>query len=174
MYSDEVEFDVSMDTRTGKPVAVQVVKLKKGTVVFEVYSEERILGEVASPAVPQGGPQPFMGTGSNSFKPAERGEIIPGGKYGSLCYDRMGVRLWLCWSHTYKCISSYLISKNRYILVLDNNTCQYFELHYCISGGLLSAIHSQRLNKQKYSAAVRRQSFVLYCHREKVERRYYF
>uniref|UniRef100_H2Z8A0 CSD domain-containing protein n=1 Tax=Ciona savignyi TaxID=51511 RepID=H2Z8A0_CIOSA len=43
--NDEIEFEVSMDTRTGKPVAVQVVKLQKGTVVFEVLSEDRILGE---------------------------------------------------------------------------------------------------------------------------------
>ncbi|XP_077970092.1 cold shock domain-containing protein E1-like isoform X2 [Styela clava] len=92
--NDEVEFDVSMDTRTGKPVAVQVVKLKKGTVVFEVYSEERILGEVANAAA-QGGqcPQSPMSPTVNGFKPGEKGETTPGGKYGSLCYDRMGQKL---------------------------------------------------------------------------------
>lgn len=74
-----------MDTRTGKPVAVQVVKLKKGTVVFEVFSEERILGEVTSPAAPQGGSVP-------GITPSEKGESIPqGSKYGSLSYDRNGV-----------------------------------------------------------------------------------
>lgn len=94
--NDEVEFDVSMDTRTGKPVAVQVVKLKKGTVVFEVYSEERILGEVANPAAQTGvqSPLPAM----NGFKPGEKGEPLPGGKYGSLCYDRMGEVFFLPYS----------------------------------------------------------------------------
>lgn len=100
--NDEVEFDVSMDTRTGKPVAVQVVKLKKGTVVFEVYSEERILGEVANAAAQGNGggppPQSPMSPTVNGFKPGEKGETPPGGKYGSLCYDRMGEVFFLPYS----------------------------------------------------------------------------
>lgn len=84
---------MSMDTRTGKPVAVQVVKLKKGTVVFELYSKERILGEITNPVFQGGMPgSPSMnGTPVNGVKGDEKGE--PGSllKYGSLCYDRNGV-----------------------------------------------------------------------------------
>uniref|UniRef100_F6YAH3 Cold shock domain-containing protein E1 n=1 Tax=Ciona intestinalis TaxID=7719 RepID=F6YAH3_CIOIN len=79
--NDEIEFEVSMDTRTGKPVAVQVVKLQKGTVAFEVLSEDRILGEVTNPAPPL--------------------SLIPGQnliKLGSLSYERMGEFFFLHYS----------------------------------------------------------------------------
>ena len=98
---DEVEFEVSMDTRTGKPVAVHVVRLQKGTVVFEVLSEERILGEVTNPAPPlslvpgqssanavPGGTTSYAGLG---YRPSEKGEPVVSGKLGSLSYERMGV-----------------------------------------------------------------------------------
>lgn len=39
--SDDVEFEVSSDKRTGKPIAVKLVKIKA-----EVLPEERISGQV--------------------------------------------------------------------------------------------------------------------------------
>uniref|UniRef100_H2Z8A1 CSD domain-containing protein n=1 Tax=Ciona savignyi TaxID=51511 RepID=H2Z8A1_CIOSA len=88
--NDEIEFEVSMDTRTGKPVAVQVVKLQKGTVVFEVLSEDRILGEVTNPAPPLS-----LIPGQNTMN------AVPGGttrKLGSLSYERMGEFFFLHYS----------------------------------------------------------------------------
>lgn len=96
--NDEVEFDVSMDTRTGKPVAVQVVKLKKGTVVFEVYSEERILGEIATPVLQSGASSPPSSASVNGMKAGEKGEPCALSRYGSLCYDRMGEVFYLPYS----------------------------------------------------------------------------
>lgn len=40
-FSDDVEFEVSSDKRTGKPIAVKLVKIKA-----EVLPEERISGQV--------------------------------------------------------------------------------------------------------------------------------
>lgn len=98
---DEVEFDVSMDTRTGKPVAVQVVKLKKGTVVFEVYSEERILGEIATPVLQSGGgSSPPSSANINGMKVGEKGDPCALSRYGSLCYDRMGVSTGCSYGHS--------------------------------------------------------------------------
>lgn len=37
-----------IDERNGRPVATAVTKLPRGTINFEVYSNERIMGEVAS------------------------------------------------------------------------------------------------------------------------------
>jgi len=92
-----------MDTRTGKPVAVQVVQLQKGTVVFEVLSEDRILGEVTNPAPPlslvpgQGSfnaiPGGTTGVAGHGYKPSEKGEPIVSGKLGCLSYERLGVSL---------------------------------------------------------------------------------
>lgn len=100
--NDEVEFEVSMDSRTGKPVAVQVIKLQKGTVMFEIFSEDRVLGEVTSPAPPlslvpgQGQvklnavPGGIAGIAGYGYKPSEKGEPIVSGKHGSLSYERNG------------------------------------------------------------------------------------
>ncbi|XP_076800145.1 cold shock domain-containing protein E1-like isoform X1 [Clavelina lepadiformis] len=106
--NDEIEFEVSMDTRTGKPVAVQVVKLQKGTVVFEVLSEDRILGEVTNPAPPlslvpgqasfsaiPGGTTGYAGLG---YRPSEKGEPVISAKLGTLSYERMGEFFFLHYS----------------------------------------------------------------------------
>ena len=44
--SDEMEFEVGTDTRTGKLIARRVVRLPTGTVSFESISEDRLLGKV--------------------------------------------------------------------------------------------------------------------------------
>ncbi|XP_078582675.1 cold shock domain-containing protein E1-like isoform X42 [Branchiostoma floridae x Branchiostoma japonicum] len=49
---DEVEFEMSLDQRTGKPIACRVLKLQSGSVTFEVMSEERVMGLVTTEAKP--------------------------------------------------------------------------------------------------------------------------
>ncbi|CAH1250850.1 CSDE1 [Branchiostoma lanceolatum] len=49
---DEVEFEMSLDQRTGKPIACRVLKLQSGSVTFEVMSEERVIGLVTTEAKP--------------------------------------------------------------------------------------------------------------------------
>ena len=46
--NDEVEFEMMIDERNGRPVATHVTKLQRGTINFEVYSNDRIMGEVIS------------------------------------------------------------------------------------------------------------------------------
>nr|XP_002127595.1 cold shock domain-containing protein E1-like [Ciona intestinalis] len=106
--NDEIEFEVSMDTRTGKPVAVQVVKLQKGTVAFEVLSEDRILGEVTNPAPPLSlipgqnlmnvVPGGTTGIAGHGYRPSEKGDPVISGKLGSLSYERMGEFFFLHYS----------------------------------------------------------------------------
>jgi len=50
--SDPVEFQMSFDRRTGKPIAVSVVKMDPGTVSFEILSESRVTGTVVAEAKP--------------------------------------------------------------------------------------------------------------------------
>jgi len=47
---DPVEFQMSFDRRTGKPIAVSVIKMEKGTVTFEILSETRKNGTVVTEA----------------------------------------------------------------------------------------------------------------------------
>lgn len=47
---DPVEFQMSFDRRTGKPIAVTVVMLEDGTVSFEILGENRVTGSVAAEA----------------------------------------------------------------------------------------------------------------------------
>jgi cold shock CspA family protein len=49
---DPVEFQMSFDRKTGKPIACSIVKLEPGTASFEVVSEERVTGTVAQEARP--------------------------------------------------------------------------------------------------------------------------
>jgi hypothetical protein len=44
--NDEVEFEMMIDERNGRPVATHITKLQTGTIIFEIYSNERIMGEV--------------------------------------------------------------------------------------------------------------------------------
>lgn len=107
--NDEVEFEVSMDSRTGKPVAIQVIRLQKGTVMFEILSEDRVLGEVTCPAPPitslitgqntvntLGG---MAGVAGHGYKPNEKGEpVLSSGRLGSLSYERCGEFFFLPYS----------------------------------------------------------------------------
>ncbi|XP_070535883.1 cold shock domain-containing protein E1-like [Ptychodera flava] len=47
---DEVEFESTLDRRTGKPIACHIVKLRPGTVAGELLSEQRVIGTVLSEA----------------------------------------------------------------------------------------------------------------------------
>lgn len=47
---DPVEFQMSFDRRTGKPIAVSVVKMDQGSVTFEILSEKRVNGNVLAEA----------------------------------------------------------------------------------------------------------------------------
>jgi len=108
--NDEVEFEVSLDNRTGKPVAIQVIRLQKGTVMFEILSEERVLGEVTSPAPPStalvSAQNSMSGLSTcgltqvngHGYKPNEKGEQLLNGRLGSLSYERCGEFFFLPYS----------------------------------------------------------------------------
>jgi cold shock CspA family protein len=49
---DPVEFQMSFDRKTGKPIACAVVGVRPGTVSFEILSEEKVSGSVAQEAKP--------------------------------------------------------------------------------------------------------------------------
>ena len=49
-FADQVEFQMSFDRKTGKPIACAVVKLINNTVSFEVLSEDQVTGTVAQEA----------------------------------------------------------------------------------------------------------------------------
>ena len=55
---------MSFDRRTGKPIAVAVVKIAPGSAVFEVINDKRVQGTVVVEAKPEyflrGGDDPFM------------------------------------------------------------------------------------------------------------------
>ena len=53
MYStDPVEFQMSFDRKTGKPIACAIVKLEGQAVPYEILSEEKVTGTVAQEAKP--------------------------------------------------------------------------------------------------------------------------
>uniref|UniRef100_A0AAY4E482 Cold shock domain-containing protein E1 n=1 Tax=Denticeps clupeoides TaxID=299321 RepID=A0AAY4E482_9TELE len=88
---DDVEFEVSLDRRTGKPIAVKLVKIKP-----EVLPEERISGQVGadmhpSPfAVLHGYIHPVVSAIPSHLD----GKSAPGQvPTGSVCYERNGVSL---------------------------------------------------------------------------------
>uniref|UniRef100_A0A8C7U366 Cold shock domain containing E1 n=1 Tax=Oncorhynchus mykiss TaxID=8022 RepID=A0A8C7U366_ONCMY len=88
---DDVEFEVSSDRRTGKPIAVKLLKIKP-----EVLPEERISGQVgpdshASPfTVLHGYIHPVV----SAIPTHLDGKSAPGQvPTGSVCYERNGVRL---------------------------------------------------------------------------------
>ncbi len=47
---DPVEFQMSFDRKTGKPIAITVVPLEPGSVSFEVLGEEQFTGTVVQAA----------------------------------------------------------------------------------------------------------------------------
>ena len=71
--------------------------------MFEILSEERVLGEVTSPAPPVtsllgaatavgGIPGGMAGVAGHGYKPNEKGEpVMNSGRLGSLSYERCGV-----------------------------------------------------------------------------------
>ena len=44
--ADNVEFQMSFDRRTGKPIAVSVVKLPTGTAAFEILNDKHVTGTI--------------------------------------------------------------------------------------------------------------------------------
>ncbi|MEE6493244.1 hypothetical protein FKM82_016775 [Ascaphus truei] len=76
---DDVEFEVSSDRRTGKPIAVKLVKIKT-----EILPEERINGQVVC-AVPHN---------LESKSPAAPGQSPS----GSVCYERNGEVFYLTYT----------------------------------------------------------------------------
>ncbi|XP_053561274.1 cold shock domain-containing protein E1 [Bombina bombina] len=76
---DDVEFEVSSDRRTGKPIAVKLVKIKP-----EIMPEERINGQVVC-AVPHN---------LESKSPAAPGQSPS----GSVCYERNGEVFYLTYT----------------------------------------------------------------------------
>lgn len=67
---DEMEFEISSDQRTGKPIACRVVRLEAGSVSFEIRSEETVCGVIDAepklylkniPKSPQNGLDPDSG-----------------------------------------------------------------------------------------------------------------
>ncbi|CAH2220685.1 cold shock domain-containing E1-like isoform X1 [Pelobates cultripes] len=76
---DDVEFEVSSDRRTGKPIAVKLVKIKT-----EILPEERISGQVVC-AVPHN---------LESKSPAAPGQSPS----GSVCYERNGEVFYLTYT----------------------------------------------------------------------------
>ncbi len=47
---DPVEFQMSFDRKTGKPIAIAVVQMDPGSVSFEVLGEEKLKGTVVQSA----------------------------------------------------------------------------------------------------------------------------
>ena len=47
---DPVEFQMSFDRKTGKPIAIAVVPMEPGSVSFEVLGEEKLKGTVVQSA----------------------------------------------------------------------------------------------------------------------------
>ncbi|XP_078053816.1 cold shock domain-containing protein E1 isoform X13 [Mustelus asterias] len=78
---DDVEFEVSSDRRTGKPIAVKLLKVKP-----EILPEERITGQVVCAA-------PLNLENKSGLKPSS-----PGQTSGSVCYERNGEVFYLTYT----------------------------------------------------------------------------
>uniref|UniRef100_UPI00398EC2EF cold shock domain-containing protein E1 isoform X4 n=1 Tax=Pristiophorus japonicus TaxID=55135 RepID=UPI00398EC2EF len=78
---DDVEFEVSSDRRTGKPIAVKLLKVKP-----EILPEERITGQVVCAA-------PLKVENKSGLKPSS-----PGQTSGSVCYERNGEVFYLTYT----------------------------------------------------------------------------
>lgn len=52
LFSDPVEFQMTYDRRTGKPIASSIVLLNSGSSSYEVLSEEKYTGSIAQEAKP--------------------------------------------------------------------------------------------------------------------------
>ncbi|XP_078475934.1 cold shock domain-containing protein E1 isoform X15 [Lampetra planeri] len=80
---DDVEFEVSTDRKTGKPIAVNLLKVKPPVNSFEMPTEERIVGQVVA-AIPSVGGKEGCGVGALHK--------------GSVCYERNGEVFYLNFS----------------------------------------------------------------------------
>nr|XP_032833958.1 cold shock domain-containing protein E1 isoform X11 [Petromyzon marinus] len=80
---DDVEFEVSTDRKTGKPIAVNLLKVKPPVNSFEMPTEERIVGQVVA-AIPSVGGKEGGGVGALHK--------------GSVCYERNGEVFYLNFS----------------------------------------------------------------------------
>ncbi|XP_073665386.1 cold shock domain-containing protein E1 isoform X3 [Tursiops truncatus] len=99
---DDVEFEVSSDRRTGKPIAVKLVKIKQ-----EILPEERINGQVVC-AVPHN---------LESKSPAAPGQSPT----GSVCYERNGEVFYLTYTPEDVEGNVQLETGDKINFVIDNN-----------------------------------------------------
>lgn len=84
---DSVEFGVSCDARSRKPVAVNIKLLPPGSASFEIYSEDKMTGIIdAEPKTQMKSPR----------SPSSNGYIEPEG--GRICYERKGEIFYLNFS----------------------------------------------------------------------------
>jgi len=74
---DPVEFQMSYDRRTGKPIAVQIIKLENGAITFEILSENTVTGTVAAEAKPSKGPGILDGMGRVSYEQSGEHFFMP-------------------------------------------------------------------------------------------------
>ncbi|XP_069489512.1 cold shock domain-containing protein E1 isoform X5 [Ambystoma mexicanum] len=99
---DDVEFEVSSDRRTGKPIAVKLVKIKP-----EILPEERITGQVVC-AVPHN---------LESKSPAAPGQSPS----GSVCYERNGEVFYLTYTPDDVDGNSHLETGDKINFIIDTN-----------------------------------------------------
>nr|XP_012998183.1 LOW QUALITY PROTEIN: cold shock domain-containing protein E1 [Cavia porcellus] len=99
---DDVEFEVSSDRRTGKPIAIKLVKIKP-----EIHPEERINGQVVC-AVPHN---------LESKSPAAPGQSPT----GSVCYERNGEVFYLTYTPEDVEGNVQLETGDKINFVIDNN-----------------------------------------------------
>ncbi|XP_028848734.1 cold shock domain-containing protein E1 isoform X7 [Denticeps clupeoides] len=97
---DDVEFEVSLDRRTGKPIAVKLVKIKP-----EVLPEERISGQVVS-AIP-----------SHLDGKSAPGQVPT----GSVCYERNGEVFYLTYTPDDVDGNSHLETGDKVSFYMDTN-----------------------------------------------------
>ncbi|ERE88283.1 cold shock domain-containing protein E1-like protein [Cricetulus griseus] len=99
---DDVEFEVSSDRRTGKPIAIKLVKIKP-----EIHPEERMNGQVVC-AVPHN---------LESKSPAAPGQSPT----GSVCYERNGEVFYLTYTSEDVEGNVQLETGDKINFVIDNN-----------------------------------------------------
>lgn len=91
---DEMEFEISSDQRTGKPIACRVVRLEAGSVSFEIRSEDKVVGIIDA--------EPKLSY-KNHVKSPSNGFIDP--EMGRVSYERNGEYFYLSFSPSDVCTS---------------------------------------------------------------------
>lgn len=74
--SDPVEFQMSFDRKTGKPIAVAVVPLEPGSVSFEILGTEQLKGTVVQAATISGTKVPTTADGWGRVSCEQKGECF--------------------------------------------------------------------------------------------------